>query len=413
MYKKTFTLKQHTPIIHFQHEQHGATLRATEVKPKLDQYIIERCLTQQRQTWKHAHDAREKFKQLAYQAKEDHERYQWRDWLVGDQKTEHIALDYIMSIQDISNPKEIRKIHEIKLITDPIHTGILSKKIEMKIVCFQEGILPFIESVIAEFFVFHNFGTRQNKGWGSFTLEKTTLQAFEKMLTTNAFSFKRRNIQWTHPIKGNWDDQIKIDHQRLKSGLNHTSFKEVIGNNKGYEKSKLFHYFYQKQLGWDKKFIKQQIEKSEDFNYKLFRHNPSILYENSENEYRYVRALLGVAEHYEFQIDFQGRPDRNKKYKVKVGSLSIQRFKSPLTFKVFDDGRDKHLYLIVNDLPEEIFNQKFQFELGTRSKKNNGKESDDENFIDLEIIETPKKSEFDLKQFIAKNANNLNYLPLK
>jgi hypothetical protein len=32
-------LKQHTPMIHFQHDQAGATLRATEVKPKLDRYV--------------------------------------------------------------------------------------------------------------------------------------------------------------------------------------------------------------------------------------------------------------------------------------------------------------------------------------------------------------------------------------
>lgn len=35
----TFTLKQHTPIIHFQHDQEGATLRASEVKPKLDRFL--------------------------------------------------------------------------------------------------------------------------------------------------------------------------------------------------------------------------------------------------------------------------------------------------------------------------------------------------------------------------------------
>ena len=40
MYKLEFTLKEHTPIIHFQHDQDGATLRATEVKPKLDRFII-------------------------------------------------------------------------------------------------------------------------------------------------------------------------------------------------------------------------------------------------------------------------------------------------------------------------------------------------------------------------------------
>lgn len=36
------TLKQHTPLIHFQHDQYGATLRASEVKPKLDKFILER-----------------------------------------------------------------------------------------------------------------------------------------------------------------------------------------------------------------------------------------------------------------------------------------------------------------------------------------------------------------------------------
>lgn len=43
MHKLTVTLKQHTPLIHFQHSQEGATLRASEVKPKLDKFIIERC----------------------------------------------------------------------------------------------------------------------------------------------------------------------------------------------------------------------------------------------------------------------------------------------------------------------------------------------------------------------------------
>ena len=40
-FKVNFTLKQHTPIIHFQSDQSGATLRATELKPKLDSFLIE------------------------------------------------------------------------------------------------------------------------------------------------------------------------------------------------------------------------------------------------------------------------------------------------------------------------------------------------------------------------------------
>lgn len=47
MYRLEFTLKQHTPIIHFQHDQYGATLRASEVKPKLDIGLIEITLGEQ------------------------------------------------------------------------------------------------------------------------------------------------------------------------------------------------------------------------------------------------------------------------------------------------------------------------------------------------------------------------------
>ena len=36
----SFKLKQHTPIIHFLPDQPGATLRATELKPKLDKFLI-------------------------------------------------------------------------------------------------------------------------------------------------------------------------------------------------------------------------------------------------------------------------------------------------------------------------------------------------------------------------------------
>ena len=39
-FKLEFKLKQHTPLIHFQHDQSGATLRATELKPKLDKFVL-------------------------------------------------------------------------------------------------------------------------------------------------------------------------------------------------------------------------------------------------------------------------------------------------------------------------------------------------------------------------------------
>lgn len=41
-FERVYTLEQQTPLIHFQYDQPGATLRATEVKPKLDKFIIKK-----------------------------------------------------------------------------------------------------------------------------------------------------------------------------------------------------------------------------------------------------------------------------------------------------------------------------------------------------------------------------------
>ena len=40
-FKTTFRLKQHTPIIDFQNNQSGAILRATELKSKLDKFLLD------------------------------------------------------------------------------------------------------------------------------------------------------------------------------------------------------------------------------------------------------------------------------------------------------------------------------------------------------------------------------------
>ena len=42
MKQLTFTLEQHTPMLHFHASQQGATLRATDVKPRFDRWLIEK-----------------------------------------------------------------------------------------------------------------------------------------------------------------------------------------------------------------------------------------------------------------------------------------------------------------------------------------------------------------------------------
>ena len=113
MYKLEVKLKQHTPLIHFQHDQEGATLRASEVKPKLDRFILTR-LGGGEVNFGHKDDSEdkknenkektEKYKQQIQEikqqnpAKKDYEigilYAKGQGWLVG--KGDKPALDYKM-----------------------------------------------------------------------------------------------------------------------------------------------------------------------------------------------------------------------------------------------------------------------------------------------------------------------------
>ena len=45
-FRKTYLLKAQSPMIHFQPSADGACLRATEVKPKFDRFLIRKFLKQ-------------------------------------------------------------------------------------------------------------------------------------------------------------------------------------------------------------------------------------------------------------------------------------------------------------------------------------------------------------------------------
>lgn len=163
MYTLTIKLKQHTPLIHFQHEQSGATLRASEVKPKLDHFLIDKI------------GGIDKVKE---------------DWLVD--KGDHPALDYKMRI-------EAEGKHDIKMTTyknkkdkwetkafpsimsnmggkDTIEELVnfsMYNEISLTITCFKDNSLcELIKVNLPLFFARHNFGQRSSKGFGSFTVSQ-------------------------------------------------------------------------------------------------------------------------------------------------------------------------------------------------------------------------------------------------
>ena len=126
-------LKQHTPIIHFQPDQKGATLRATELKPKLDKYI------------KKIYSLDLK-KNLRYQLK-----------ISGSDKI-HVSDPSKDGLYfgDIGTDKNTIK-----------KEGVLHNKITLRInTYFDQDLYDKIQAALPVCFAMENFGTKIKGGWG-------------------------------------------------------------------------------------------------------------------------------------------------------------------------------------------------------------------------------------------------------
>lgn len=375
--KKTFWLTQHSPLIHFQHTQAGATLRASEVKPKLDRYLILKL------------------------GGEDEVRESYSHWLVARGKSGHMAFDYKLRLIPNGRAEE----SEFVIIGNPgandaeTAIGLFFKAgLTLEIVCLHTELLDWLDMVLEAFFIRHNFGKRGSKGLGSFTLQGTTTQVVETVLKEESQRVFKKNGQ-ARPI---FDQQqysnIGKDNQLLKSGFNHG----------GYQKAKLFEYAKTQGLRWDKRKIKREINTlgPRRFGEKLYAKTfpPIDIDDNtrwedhSSEEYRFFRAMLGLPELYEFLVDFQGRPGNNK-YVVKIEQDTIKRFRSPLTFKYID----RNLYVLAEEIPAGMFGQTFDLKLHTKTDKNT---------LDIGTINTPSKKEFNLVDFLNTYLPALGYKPL-
>lgn len=393
MYKLEFTLKQHTPLIHFQHDQDGATLRASEVKPKLDRFLIGKL----------------QLTEIVHRAGKDVEvpKTEYKSWFNSE---EHLSLDYKMNIQDSTNtnfylplalnpntnnyPNRCENLKnyiydrlnisaeilapssyfansdKIKFRqddVDQIQTKLNDLRFALKsvypikttIYCFVQDLLNKIESEIKVFFLLYNFGTRQSKGFGCFTVEQidgNTVVFNEKELTSCFSSVYKLNTPVHDLIQ--ITKKIAQTYKLIRSGQG----QREPG---GYKKSLLFLYFVTlaNPIRWEKRKLKRAIN-SNLFIYpkgdgttsviKLtFTHAPC--YDQTINTnwndtippippytYNYLRALLGLNETFEFLADSivdgnkpNGSPNNvDFKYIVKVKSNNeIERFQSPITCK--------------------------------------------------------------------------------
>lgn len=363
MHRLEIKLKQHTPMIHFQHDQEGATLRATEVKPKLDKYIIKTVF----------HDDFEKCKEflVGYDATKP-------DGLKKKFEDGYRALDYKMRIEAdnletwemnmriYQDRREVNK--KIALFFGNMHKkddinyfpkkmSFTSSPISLIIHSKNRLIIEELSKNINVFFLLHNFGTRQSKGFGSFSLLDQP-----KNITIPCSYAK---FEWKSKDKfGTWDcyyelfNALDLFYKTLRSGINQQGmyFKSLM-------------YLYALDIGgyWDKRLIR--------YRFKHFK--PNLVEDKGEKmdgkdgdinniDARLYRDMLGLSSVQEWRY----YSDKiTKDHLVDDEKKKIQRFKSPLLIKPLYQVNGKFdILLIPMPIPKKYLNAAFNISSSLRGK---------------------------------------------
>ena len=375
MYKLEFTLKQHTPIIHFQHHQDGATLRASEVKPKLDKFLRERL---------------KQIKPLVYD-----KHFDLIDSLSDSRKETNTPSPYkliVLPVNDDSIEKFIiasyiprNNIHDYETKGYKIldRTPYFADNASLKVNNLQDSKLglmlkagkelklvfrffnPQWEEVLVEslpeFFINTNFGSRQSKGFGCFLPSNISLQELENLLKlTFPIAYRSKSFKDLREVF------IGIDsvYKNLKSGDRNSD-------------SELRKYFNELRpvREWEKPSIQEKIAEISRLNIRI---------RSKTSNRQFIRALLGLPEIYEYPK----HGGIKAKVKPSIG-VAIERYSSPILFKVFE----KTVYLTgkENENWEMILNKTFDFEFSQQGRKHGKLEGG---------IKTPV--EFNLIDFLTK-----------
>lgn len=393
-WQKEYKLVQHTPLIHFQHSEPHACLRATEVKPKLDRFLIEQL--------------------------EEDDRFgdgRWKKWFVGDGSQQ--SFDYMMRItpnsEQVERTQSIERaiaraehrppnanLHEIHknyfgnmasgnniqdTIRETFKESLFYKDgLTLTIRCFIPELLTFIDEHIRGFFMMHNFGTRQRKGFGSFTVDINTQPNAPKgfdlvgKYCPNAYYCK---------LDGNVNADALLDAVWVISAFLRSGFNRGEGN---YVRGFVFRYFQREKnpLANDKAFVKQQVLHNV---YNEATRGEHLHPYGNNVRYRYVRGLLGTNENSRF---CRAPNAHTPVYDIYTHSAEgIERFPSPLLFKPIG----KFVFILPQKMPDKIFGSEFYILKKKQEEEYDSKATSDQklNYLKQEckggMIKTPTAEE--------------------
>lgn len=336
-------LKQHTPIIHFESLQE-ATIRATELKPKLDRFLIEKAKSS-------------KDDYALWKKSKDHNALNYKVKVIvnGSVKREEIGNETLY-FGNLGKNKRTEKGDK------PEYSFVSGKDaIVLEFFSFNVGLLGFIKKHFGEFIFKTNFGTRQNKGFGSFFIEDD-----DEDVLTSVKKLRLNSYYLPIELEPNVDKQyirvfakIKKFYDSLKSGLIDETFT-----------------YSSKNIASEKKFLNNKKNFSSQ--------------EKQESRHTFYRVLLGLAGNY-------------KEGKIAVSSKEIERFASPITFKPLKIN-DTHwrVYIHAEIIPEKLYDHQFKFTLSNSYNK-------DERFT---LLQTPSEY-FDINDLLSKFKEEDSFFDLK
>ena len=352
MHKLEFILRQHTPLIHFQHDQEGATLRATEVKPKLDRFILK--------------NYRPQIENLIKTTSNGDEFLDYKIFIQAD-KSEVLYVSLSPEIENTEGENyENRKIQSFFG-----NIGIETKKeakcaiftttnVKVDIFCLNETLRNLINQQFSVFLGDTNFGTRQNKGFGSFYIKNKPLNDLKKRY----LYFTINSTDTTKVL-----NDINLFYRCLRSGINQKTSTKRDENGKKiiedafYFKSLMFMYAKNKGLTWDKRTMRESFylnnQRYEQVKVDRTDPNGTVNWKGSNDQHYLFRDALGLSSEQSW-LSYNDSISKSDIQKESNGKDVIERFKSPITFKPIKEGNTYVVFIILEDIPIAYKNATFK-----------------------------------------------------